>query len=73
MAVISARVHPGESNASWMMQGLLEAVTADTEQARQLRRSLILKIVPMLNPDGVILGENAMPLLAAMSMSTTPM
>ena len=56
-----------------MMQGLLEAVTADTEQARQLRRSLILKIVPMLNPDGVILGENAMPLLAAMSMSTTPM
>jgi len=57
VAVISARVHPGESNASWMMQGLLEAVTADTEQARQLRRSLILKIVPMLNPDGVILGN----------------
>lgn len=57
VVVISARVHPGESNASWMMHGLLEAVTADTEQARLLRRTLMLKIVPMLNPDGVILGN----------------
>jgi len=55
--VISARVHPGESNASWMMAGLLEAFTADTEPARRLRRTLMLKIVPMLNPDGVVLGN----------------
>lgn len=57
VVVISARVHPGESNASWMMHGLLEAVTADSPEAQQLRRTLVLKIVPMLNPDGVILGN----------------
>jgi hypothetical protein len=57
VVVVSARVHPGESNASWMMAGLLEAVTADTEPARRLRRMLMLKIVPMLNPDGVVLGN----------------
>ena len=57
VVVISARVHPGETNASWMMAGLLQAVTADTDAARRLRRSVMLKIVPMLNPDGVILGN----------------
>lgn len=57
VAVISARVHPGETNASWMMKGLLEAATADTPDAQLLRRNVILKIVPILNPDGVILGN----------------
>ena len=57
VVVISARVHPGESNASWMMAGLLEAITADTTEARQLRRAVVLKVVPMLNPDGVVLGN----------------
>ena len=57
VAVVSARVHPGESNASWMMEGFIEAVTANTPEALQLRRSLVVKIIPMLNPDGVILGN----------------
>ena len=55
VVVLSARVHPGESNASWMMHGLLEALTADSPDARLLRRTVVFKIVPMLNPDGVIL------------------
>ena len=55
--MVSARVHPGESNASWMMHGLLEALTADSADARLLRRTVMLKVVPMLNPDGVILGN----------------
>ena len=57
VVVISGRVHPGETNASWMMQGLIDAVTADTPAARSLRASVVLKIVPMLNPDGVVLGN----------------
>ena len=56
-AFISARVHPGESNASWMMEGLLRFVTSDAPAAVVLRRRVVLRIVPMLNPDGVILGN----------------
>jgi len=57
VVVISARVHPGETNASWMVHGLLEAVTAPTAEAAALRRAVMLRIVPMLNPDGVVLGN----------------
>jgi len=57
VAVISARVHPGESNASWMMEGFIDAITSDSPEALALRRAIVVKIVPMLNPDGVILGN----------------
>jgi hypothetical protein len=55
--VISARVHPGESNSSLMMQGVIDYLTADTPEAQILRENFIFKIVPMLNPDGVIHGN----------------
>ena len=55
--VVSARVHPGESNSSYMMEGLLDFVTGDSQEAEELRRRCILKIVPMINPDGVIIGN----------------
>ena len=55
--VISARVHPGESNSSLMMQGVIDYLTADTPEAQILREKFIFKIVPMLNPDGVIHGN----------------
>jgi len=35
--VLSARVHPGETNASFIMSGLLLALTEDTELAYALR------------------------------------
>jgi len=34
---ISARVHPGESNSSWMMKGVIEFLISDTPEARALR------------------------------------
>ncbi|CAM9264204.1 unnamed protein product, partial [Ascophyllum nodosum] len=55
--VISARVHPGETNASWMMKGVLDYLTSDSLQAVALREKFVFKIVPMLNPDGVIVGN----------------
>ncbi|XP_052085514.1 uncharacterized protein LOC127723104 isoform X7 [Mytilus californianus] len=55
--VVTARVHPGETQASWMMKGLLEFITSSDPVAKELRNRFIFKIVPMLNPDGVIVGN----------------
>ena len=53
----TARVHPGESNASWMMKGVLDFLTSQTNEAKALRDHFVFKVVPMLNPDGVINGN----------------
>ncbi|XP_033490000.2 cytosolic carboxypeptidase 2 [Epinephelus lanceolatus] len=55
--VVTARVHPGETNASWMMEGFLDFLLGDTEDAQLLRDTFVFKVVPMLNPDGVIVGN----------------
>ncbi|XP_045779147.1 cytosolic carboxypeptidase 1-like isoform X2 [Maniola jurtina] len=53
---LTARVHPGESNASWVMDGTLACLLADTQPAAALRAKYVFKIVPMLNVEGVING-----------------
>jgi cytosolic carboxypeptidase protein 2/3 len=55
--VITSRVHPGESNSSFIMQGILDYLVSDDDGARYLRNNFVFKIVPMLNPDGVIVGN----------------
>ncbi len=55
--VLTSRVHPGESNASYIMHGTLEYLVSDDEGALYLRNHFVFKIVPMLNPDGVIAGN----------------
>nr|XP_044987008.1 cytosolic carboxypeptidase 1 isoform X3 [Jaculus jaculus] len=55
---LSARVHPGETNASWVMKGTLEYLMSNNPAAQCLRESYIFKIIPMLNPDGVINGNH---------------
>uniref|UniRef100_A0A9J8AVK3 Cytosolic carboxypeptidase 1 n=1 Tax=Cyprinus carpio carpio TaxID=630221 RepID=A0A9J8AVK3_CYPCA len=55
---LSARVHPGETNSSWVMKGTLEYLMSCSPQAQSLRESYIFKIIPMLNPDGVINGNH---------------
>lgn len=54
---VSARVHPGETNASWMMKGLLDFLLSDTFEAKLLRDNFVFKIIPMINVDGVINGN----------------
>ncbi|KAM9311920.1 cytosolic carboxypeptidase 4 [Gastrophryne carolinensis] len=56
--VLTARVHPGESNSSWVMKGTLEFLISDDPIAAILREMFIFKIIPMLNPDGVINGNH---------------
>ncbi|XP_057551140.1 cytosolic carboxypeptidase 2 isoform X3 [Hippopotamus amphibius kiboko] len=55
--VLTARVHPGESNGSWMMKGFLDFILSSSPDAQLLRDIFIFKVVPMLNPDGVIVGN----------------
>uniref|UniRef100_A0A4W3GLS8 Peptidase M14 domain-containing protein n=1 Tax=Callorhinchus milii TaxID=7868 RepID=A0A4W3GLS8_CALMI len=55
--VVTGRVHPGETNSSWMMKGFLEYILGGSADAQLLRDIFIFKVVPMLNPDGVIVGN----------------
>ena len=54
---LTARVHPGESNSSWIMKGIIDHLLGDTDVAKALRSRFYFVIVPMLNPDGVINGN----------------
>ncbi|OXA61045.1 cytosolic carboxypeptidase 2-like isoform X2 [Folsomia candida] len=56
--VISARVHPGETQSSYMMKGIIDFLTSNCPQAKELRDRFIFKLIPMLNPDGVIVGNS---------------
>ncbi|XP_043794368.1 cytosolic carboxypeptidase 1-like isoform X1 [Apis laboriosa] len=55
---LTSRVHPGESNASWVMNGTLEALLGNNPYVTSLRDDYIFKIVPMLNIEGVVNGCN---------------
>ena len=55
--VITARVHPGESNSSYMMKGVIDYLTGPSLDAKILRDNFVFKVIPMLNPDGVIVGN----------------
>mmetsp|Transcript_1831 Transcript_1831/g.6502 ORF Transcript_1831/g.6502 Transcript_1831/m.6502 type:complete len:594 (-) Transcript_1831:90-1871(-) len=55
--ILSARVHPGETTASWTMKGAIDFLVSDDPEAVYLREHYVFKIVPMLNPDGVIVGN----------------
>lgn len=55
---LTSRVHPGESNSSFMIQGVIDfLLNPNNKEAQILRETFIFKIIPMLNPDGVINGN----------------
>ena len=54
---LTSRVHPGESMASHIIQFIIEFLTGSSAIAKVLRENFLFKIVPMLNIDGVIIGN----------------
>lgn len=54
---LTGRVHPGESNSSHIISGVIQFLLSNDDIAINLRRNCIFKIIPMLNPDGVINGQ----------------
>ena len=55
--LITARVHPGETASSYVVQGLIDHLTSSDSIAETLRQRYVFYVVPMLNPDGVCLGN----------------
>jgi len=57
VAFIIARQHPGETVSSFLMQGFIDFICSSAVEAQHLRNLYIFKIIPMVNPDGVIFGN----------------
>ncbi|XP_065165568.1 uncharacterized protein [Atheta coriaria] len=57
LVFLTSRVHPGESNASWIIEGAMRFLLTDEETAQCARENYIFKIIPILNPEGVIYGK----------------
>jgi murein tripeptide amidase MpaA len=54
---LSSRVHPGETPASFVLNGIWKILSNEnSEWGKVLREKFVFKIVPMLNPDGVYRG-----------------
>lgn len=53
---ISSRVHPGETPASFVLDGIIKFLLKQSDQSKVLLEKFVFKIVPMLNPDGVYRG-----------------
>jgi len=55
---IIGRQHPGETMASWWMEGFLERLTdTDDPLARTLLEAAVVHVVPHMNPDGGVRGH----------------
>lgn len=55
--VLTARVHSGGSQASYVMEGTIDFLIGSSREAKWLRENFVFKIVPMINIDGVINGN----------------
>jgi hypothetical protein len=55
--ILTSRVHSGETHASWMMEGFIRFLLDLNNTAKFLRERVVFKIIPMMNPDGVIIGN----------------
>ena len=53
---ITGRIHPGESNSSYVVHGLIDFLLSDDPAANYILEKTIVKCVPMINIDGVVAG-----------------
>lgn len=54
---LQARQHAWESGTSYVMEGALRFAASDEPSARELRRKVVFKSTPMVDPDGCAAGE----------------
>jgi len=56
--VLIGRQHPGETVGSYVIKGCIDFLMGNSEEAKKLREIYLFKIVPMMNPDGVLVGNS---------------
>lgn len=56
VVLINGRVHPGETVGSYIVHGMIEYLS-NLASDSPILNTTIFKIVPMLNPDGVVFGN----------------
>lgn len=54
VVLVSGRVHPGETVGSYIGHGIIEYLCGLQEE---VLGNTVWKIVPMMNPDGVVFGN----------------
>ena len=53
---VTGRIHPGESNSSFMVHGLIDYLLSECVEANEILTKTVVKCVPMMNIDGVVAG-----------------
>ena len=56
--IVTGRAHPAESSGSFMLRGFIEWLLGTSHEAAEVRDRINFFIIPMLNPDGVVLGNS---------------
>ncbi len=54
---VHARTHAAEVGSSYLLEGLIKTILSNDDLGQSLRNKYVFKIVPMHNPDGVIVGN----------------
>lgn len=56
--IIMARQHPGETQGSFVCDGVIDRLVAKgSKEVELLRKNFVFYVIPMVNPDGVIFGH----------------
>ena len=55
---ITARVHAGETHSSFIMYNFIKELTSNEGKYEDLLNNFVIKLVPMMNVDGVVIGNS---------------
>jgi len=57
VVILLGRQHPPEVTGAYAMRSFVDTVLSDTALAREFRDRFSIIVIPLLNPDGVVLGH----------------
>ena len=56
--LITGRAHAGETHSSFIMRNMINDLTWQGDQYEYLLNNFIIKFIPMINVDGVVIGNS---------------